>query len=87
MLIFTRNSSGSTWEANCDACPAAVDLDTGSFNRAKEHLKARGWQTAPKPGGRPGTPIMWQDFCPSCAKEKSEDIKMARYTLRFRSRG
>ena len=43
MLTFTRNRNGSTWEANCDGCPEGADLDTGSFERAKGHLKARGW--------------------------------------------
>lgn len=85
MLTFTRNRNGSTWEANCDGCPEGADLDTGSFERAKGHLKARGWVTAPKLPIR-DKPV-WQHFCPGCAKERESEIGMARDALRLRGGG
>jgi hypothetical protein len=85
-LIEKSNSrAGPTYLVRCDGCQTSFDADTASFERAQKHARARGWQTFPKIPLVPGQRPKWLNACPTCARERAQDIQVARDALRNRA--
>ena len=72
MTISPGNNGQRTLLVSCDGCTAGFDPDTASFARVKEHLRSRGWKTAPGNGG-----TGWRNFCPACARDRQHMITAA----------
>lgn len=85
MIEKSSNSAGPTHIVRCDGCRAEFDADTAGFDRARQHARARGWQTFPKIPLEPGCRPEWLNACPTCTRERAADIQLARDALRNRA--
>lgn len=86
MIISYHNQNGPSRFVQCDICQReGFDADTQSFDRVKQHLKARGWWTFPKIPLERGQKPKWLHACPACAKDNADRIRVAREALRNRS--
>jgi hypothetical protein len=87
MIQHTSNRAGPTYLVGCDGCKrAGFDADTASFNRVREHMRARGWQTFPEMATiaertAAGLKPNWLHYCPGCARDNAPEIRIARNRL------